>query len=241
MLKKAFLILSPILLLIVVGSHSYNLNAQNADITAAGGGVSLSNTNIWTALQSFTGFAIQPQAGIDFNVNSATLGFITNAFGAARITFSNQGTIIASTTTAGTREIIVNAAKTLSEGVATAFVQIPVSSNIVAGGSVEYTIRADDGIDFQARSGILIYSAVNKGGVETCTLGRADGGTVVDNTTDIVALSLGTLTNTFTCNTSPTNAINIEANATSSLTQTTLHIIYQATKNGVSTGAITPQ
>lgn len=130
--------------------------------------------------------------------------------------------------------------KALTEASATAFVQVAVASGSNEGGLVHYTIKADDATDFQSRSGVLVFTVVNKAGTETCSLGRPDGGTTVDNTTDVAAVSAGTLTNTFTCDTTPANAINIAANATSSLTQTTLTIEYRVEILS-GTATVTPQ
>jgi hypothetical protein len=130
--------------------------------------------------------------------------------------------------------------KALTAGAATAFIQIGVPQGSVAGGTIEYTIRANDATNYQARSGVLVYSVVNPSGTEVCTLSRPDGGATVDNTTDSVAVSSGTLTNTFTCVTGLTDVVNVAANAASSLTETVLQISYVVRKNE-GAGAITPQ
>lgn len=132
------------------------------------------------------------------------------------------------------RELVVAKAKALTAAAATSFVQCAIASGTVFGGVVEYTIEANDGIDFQSRSGILPFSAVNKAGTETCTVGT------VAASTEVVAVSAGTLTNTFTCSTSPTNAVDIQANAASSLVETTLRITYAVRLHG-GTGVCTAQ
>lgn len=150
---------------------------------------------------------------------------------------------LATGTTAQTladRELFVAKAKALTAGAATSFIQVAVASGTVVGGVVEYTIEANDGTDYQSRAGVLVFHAVNKAGTETCTLTRPGGSATVDNTTDGVAVSSGTLTNTFTCSTSPTNAVDIQANAASSLVETTLRISYSIRLNG-GTGLVTAQ
>lgn len=117
--------------------------------------------------------------------------------------------------------------KALTAASATNFVQVKIPTSAGVSGVCTYEIFASDGTDFQSRSGALYFSAVNKAGTETCLPFRADGGTTVDNTTDGVAASSGTLTNTFTCITTPTNGIGLSATAASSLTETTLDIYYQ--------------
>lgn len=126
--------------------------------------------------------------------------------------------------------------KTLTESSATSFVQISVASGTATGGTITYEVEANDSTDFQSRSGILPFSVVNKGGTETCTVGT------VTTATEVVALSsAATLANTFTCDTSPTNGVNIQANAVSSLTQTTLRINYSVHLTGFATNTVTPQ
>lgn len=124
--------------------------------------------------------------------------------------------------------------KTLTESSATAFSQIAVPSGSFVGGAVEYTIHADDGTNFQARTGRINFSVVNKAGTETCTLGT------VLNEAFAESSGASTLTNTFTCNTSPTNGVNLESNAISSLTQTTLAIKYSVHIFS-GTATVTPQ
>lgn len=126
--------------------------------------------------------------------------------------------------------------KALTESAATTFVQIPVA-NLQAGatgGTVDYTISASDGTDTQARHGRTIFQAIAKAGTVTCTIAptteTTDGSTI--------AASLGTLTYTLTCATG-SNLINIQANAVSSLTQTSLNIDYAVTLSGA--GEIKPQ
>lgn len=109
-------------------------------------------------------------------------------------------------------------AKALTESSATIFATVTVPSGGRIGGFVEYTIDADDATDFQARSGVLPFSAVNKAGTITCTVGT------VSAATEVVAVSTGTLTNTFTCADATGNVMNLLANSVSSLTQTTLEI-----------------
>jgi hypothetical protein len=131
-----------------------------------------------------------------------------------------------------------NTVKALTETTATTFVTITVPSGSSASGRIIYAIEANDATDFQNRSGVLHYSAVNKAGTTTIQLFRESGSTTVDNTTDGVAVSAGTLTNTFTATDGGSGAVQIKANATSSLTQTTLQIRYRVEELGTNT--ITP-
>ena len=128
---------------------------------------------------------------------------------------------LASGTTAQTladRDLIIAKPKALTEGAATSFVRVAVASGSTTAFVLHYEVRASDATDVQSRSGVLPVSVVNKAGTETCVMGT------VGAATEVVAVSAGTLTNTFTCDTTPTNAVDIQADATSSLTQTTLEI-----------------
>lgn len=124
----------------------------------------------------------------------------------------------------------VGVAKALTESTDTGFVRIAVTQGGSAGGYIVYNVSAGDGTDFQTRSGILPFAIVNKADTETVTLGT------VTTATEVAALSTGTLTVAFTTATA-TNAVDIRANAVSSLTQTTLHIRYQVVViSGILTG-----
>lgn len=125
------------------------------------------------------------------------------------------------------------ATKTLTESVATAFVRVAVPQGTCVGGCVHYTIEANNGVDFQARSGILPFAAVNKAGAETVSVGTPDAAS------EVVAVSAGTLTNTFTA-TAGTDTVDILADATSSLAQTTLRISYRVEMYSNAVVAVTP-
>jgi hypothetical protein len=121
--------------------------------------------------------------------------------------------------------------KTLTETTPTTFVKVGIASGSHCAGTIVYEIYAADATpDQQARTGELYWAGVNKAGTITMQLGRAQGSTTVDNTTDIVAVSAGTLTNAFT-STQASNEMTFLANATSSLTQTTLQINYRVNVN----------
>jgi len=125
--------------------------------------------------------------------------------------------------------------KTLTESSATAFARLTIASGSSGGANIDYCIEANDSTDFQSRCGMLPVAAVNKAGTITCTVGT------VDAASEVVAVSSGTLTNTFTCADSGTNFLDIKADATSSLTQTTLRINYFVRQQGNAAVAFTPQ
>lgn len=119
---------------------------------------------------------------------------------------------------------------TLTESADTAFMQVAIPTSTVAGGTIIYTIEANDGTDFQSISGVATWDAVNKAGTITPTI------TDVQNASE--AASAGTLAATITVVDAGSNLISIRANAVSSLTQTVLRISWQAYKN-YGTGSIT--
>jgi hypothetical protein len=118
---------------------------------------------------------------------------------------------------------------TLTESSATAVMEVAVASNTIAGGTLKYTIEANDGTDFQVIRGNVEFSAINKAGTLTCTLGTP---------TEVTTSPTGTLTNTATCTTG-TNKITFNLNAVSSLTQTTLRASRRIMLDG-GTGNATP-
>lgn len=123
--------------------------------------------------------------------------------------------------------------KALTAASATTFAKLTVASGAQTSGFLSYAIEADDGTDYQTRSGVIPFTAVNKAGTITCTVGT------VAASTEVAALSSGTLTNTFTCADAGSGVLDLKANAVSSLTETTLQIRYRV--NALGTPTITPQ
>lgn len=140
------------------------------------------------------------------------------------------------------REHFVPSAKTLTAGAATSVVSIAVASGTIGGGSVDYTVQADDATDYQARSGRVSWQVVNKAGTETCVVSGFDGTANPIETQDGSSLagSSGTLTYTWGVDTTGSNACALTLNAVSSLTETTLNIFYTVRRHH-GTGTITPQ
>ncbi len=104
--------------------------------------------------------------------------------------------------------------KTLTEATATATVRIPVASGAATGGMYYYQVFATDATPTpQMTGGFVRFNVVNIAGTETCLFTD----TQTENTP-----GADTLTATIGCSTTPTNAVDITINATSSLTQTTL-------------------
>lgn len=120
--------------------------------------------------------------------------------------------------------------KTLTESAATSAAQISVGAEAGTAGFFIYTVYATDGSTPQVRSGTVQFNVQSDGGTETCILTTP---AEQDNT------PTGTLTAAITCSTTPTNAVDLQINAASSLTQTTLEAYYIVDLAGP--GTITPQ
>lgn len=132
------------------------------------------------------------------------------------------------------RSYLRSAAKALTSATATSFVSIAVPNLSMVGGVLDYSIQAADATDAQSRSGSVPFAiAVTSAGAETCTIGTV---------AEVAALTSGTLTNTFTCDVTGTNTAVLKANADSSLTETTLQIVYQVRLNpSAHAVTVTPQ
>lgn len=132
-------------------------------------------------------------------------------------------TIATPTISGDLNAIVIDGAnsKTLTESSATSFVRIDVSADSFVGGQVFYTVYATDGADYQVRTGSFNFSIYNTSGPddEYITIG-----TVIN---EAYVSSTGTLTVSFTGDTSPTNGVNLQANATASIGQSTLQIKYR--------------
>ena len=131
--------------------------------------------------------------------------------------------------TPGDRLAVLGNYVALTEATATAFARVNIPSNSVAGGSVNVTVQANDGTEFQARTLEFAWSATNKAGTTD-----ADISTPIE----VVSISSGTLTVTITAVDAGSGNIDFKADATSSLTQTTLNAVCQVQKN-FGTGSIT--
>jgi len=137
---------------------------------------------------------------------------------------TSYGAMAAYGTAGGTR-------KTLTETTATSTIRIPVAAGAGAGGTFNYCVFASDATDQQQRCSRIKFSVTNKAAAETCGLNTD---TAVANDASITetedgnaaSISAGTLTYAITCDVTPANAVDIQVNATSSLTQTTLEARY---------------
>lgn len=121
--------------------------------------------------------------------------------------------------TAGVNRIIPNAtAKTIVDGSATALFEVACAAGAVVGGLVAFLVKASDGTDHQAISGIATYSAENKAGTIV-------GLMTYDAANEAKSVSAGTLTLAFT-DTDDTNKATFKVQPTGSLTETIYTITY---------------
>lgn len=120
----------------------------------------------------------------------------------------------------------------LTESTATTCASVAIASGKIAGVRLVCTVYANDGTDYQSISSDVRVDAVNKAGTVTATISQTD------NTT---AASAGTLSVTYTAAANG-NAVDIKANAVSSLTQTVLRCKWQIVAiNSDDVGTITAQ
>lgn len=104
--------------------------------------------------------------------------------------------------------------KTIVDGSATSLFDLAVASGAISGGWAFYLVEASDGTDFQAMSGMITFSCVNKAGTVTATApGYATGN-------DCKSVSAGTLTLAWT-STAGTLKTTVKLQPTGSLTETT--------------------
>jgi hypothetical protein len=121
----------------------------------------------------------------------------------------------------------------LTEGTATNVASIALASGKVLGGSATITVWASDGTDYQALTSQVRFSAVNKAGTITASASQTNAA--------LATASAGTLTVTYDTSTNGNNVL-LRANATSSLTETTLRCRLVITAlNGDDIQTVTPQ
>lgn len=124
---------------------------------------------------------------------------------------------------------IYGSAKTLTESAATGIFTAACTEGEYIGGSCEVTVFATDGSADQCRHLTFNFVAINDAGTVSTSLSSITENVVVDS---------GSLTATITVTDSTSNSAQINVNAESSLTQSTLECRWQVRLNG-SGGAVT--
>jgi hypothetical protein len=119
----------------------------------------------------------------------------------------------------GTVKLLPNsAAKTISDGAATALFSVPVAASTMIGGMGNFLVRASDGTDFQTIAGIFTYSAEAKATVVV-------GAITYVAANEAKSVSAGTLTLAFTADVSVANVVTYKLQPTGSLTETTPYTV----------------
>ena len=250
----------------IYGVRTDSITRSGATVTTVNGNATINNTAGGPTTWNTPGAAdyVQPgdtvevsnEAGVIYTVTSVTgntafdvtpviagggagltlrrdpyLMRLRNSYGTERLRIEPSGNMFL-----GGAAIQGAKTKVLTASVATSFVTIMVPSSSYVGGYLEYTVVCAHGGDFQSRSGILPFAAVNKAGTETVTIGT------VTTATEVVAVSAGTLAVTLTGVTTPTNGISLQANAVSSLNAnpTTLEIRYHVRMTSGTQVTVTP-
>lgn len=132
--------------------------------------------------------------------DSDTLGRSDSLYGHAYLSRSIQG----------------SKTKALTETVATPLVQIAVPVGGYLAGTITVDVNCSDGTDWAGYGSRVVIRCHNKAGTETCGLNSGD--TLASSGTGGASISSYTIAS----DNSPTNAVNITANVTCSLTQNVL-------------------
>ena len=141
--------------------------------------------------------------------------------------------------TAGRDRIYINGpAKSLTDNVDTGVITITARTNSFVGGTIDYTIYSTDGTDKQAASGIATYSGVNSNGVWYSLIATNNAANDAFSTTS--AGSLATTWSMTAAATGSTTNVTINVNANTSLTPTSLYILWQLRNNGTNTITAAP-
>lgn len=117
--------------------------------------------------------------------------------------------------------VIIPSRKYLTDETVVGLFEVALGSNQTTGGTINYTIHATNGTEYQSHSGIMNWSAVSKGAVITSAFGHAS----VASGLEIDADSTGTLVDTPSI-VNGTGKITISMSVNSSLTTPVIWIEY---------------
>ncbi|MEI8108633.1 MAG: hypothetical protein WCI46_12525, partial [Verrucomicrobiota bacterium] len=170
------------------------------------------------------------KAGADLTL-AAGQGTGTARGGSFRTATSNDTATGATLGELSTRTFQSAKPTALTESQPTTLAQISLANGKYLGGRLLVTVEATDGTDLQVHSAILVFSAVNKGGVITANLSQES------SPTD--ALTAGTLTATWSI-TQDGPAVVIQTNTNSSLEQTRLTCKWSLEINSNDPAVVTP-
>ena len=118
--------------------------------------------------------------------------------------------------------------KALTDATAVSLFEVALPASTMCGGKISYSVYCTDGTDFQANTGTIIYSAVNKAGAYTTDIKAFRTDLVIGVETS--ASSSGTLADTWTI-VAGTNKVTLKVSADTSLTPTSFEVIYTVENN----------
>jgi hypothetical protein len=173
-----------------------------------------------------------PITGITEDINTSAAGLFDNG-DTALPELIGQNNATTNWRIGSTGDVTGGSVKTLTESSATAYVALNVPNSDGCAGKIVYTVFAKDATNTQIVSGELFFSAVAN------STGTVTAATLSDQH-NLNPVSSGTLTNTMT-QTTAANTLTLNANAVSSLTQTTLEIRYRVESQGGNCSTITAQ
>lgn len=172
--------------------------------------------------------------GFDYQINGAS---VLNATTLGSSVLASSLTSVGTLTSLGVTGTITQNAKvqqytntkTLSDGAATGFIDIPIATSTLNGGHIFYTIKVTDGTDLQSHSGSVVFNGINKAGTITSD---------IEETYAVIAeseaLSAGTLSDDWTI-TNGADKITINTNANTSLAGATITMDYTLFLHSTST------
>lgn len=174
-------------------------NGDSGATTRAAAGNNLGTITFWGAVKDDTA------SGATFNNAKALIrGIALEDFTTTANGTKLETAVTAPGTTANYIRQNIQVAKALTNNTAIDVVTATMASGSMTGGRIEYLIEVTDGTDYQAETGTVYFSAVNKAG--TVTAGATEA-----NTQQTV--SAGTLTTTWAISTATSPIISINANS----------------------------
>lgn len=124
---------------------------------------------------------------------------------------------------------ILPSRKYLTDNSVVGLFDIALGSNQTTGGTVNYTMHATNGTDYQSHSGIMNWSAVSKGTAITAGVGHAAAGSGLE----LDVSSTGSIADTFSAVEADAGKVTISVNANSDLTGSpVIWIEYTITNQG---------
>ena len=197
----------------MLASHSNTLTANTTIATMTG---EVSAGTVTTPLRTQTGQVALRNAGFGWlAVDDSTTATRSSAHRAAMdwiaaedwtSTANGMYLRFRSTPTGTTstfQRTVFGADKALTDAAATDVVSLTVANGTTSGGIIHYTIDATDGTDYQAETGQVVWTAVNKAGTVTAA---------VTEVNSQQSLSAGTLTTAWAISAANPALISVNAN-----------------------------